>query len=214
MSLPAPQDSSPSAPLPGTVYIDGACTANDMRGRRDKALRHAAYGIFVAEGHPWNEAGRLPHSVAGRGSELVIDHTNQAAEMYALWVCVCKIWDSVDAHSKEAPDKITPVKTIEVKSDSMYIVKMFTVWARRWELDDWCRRDIRDRSKRLPIKNLLLVQLIYYRLLQLNRQMRIRVKLIHVPAHSAQPSASDSLSHMDWYGNMMADKLARQAAAS
>lgn len=186
--------------MPRVIYIDGACTANNARGRANPALRRAAYGIFVVDDHPWNVGVALPRHM---------HVTNQVAELYALKACLCKI---VQASSTEEASS-NKGRTVVVKTDSAYVVKIFTSWVHAWARGGWQRRPrFGDKNTRpQPIKNMELIREIYDMLRQLPY-----VKLEHVRAHGPRPvhARTDSPEFMDWYGNMQADRLAREATAT
>ena len=77
----------------------------------------------------------------------------------------------------------------------MYSINCITKWYKSWEKNNWKKSDGK------PVDNLQLIQKIhyYYKLLD--------ITFVHVKAHKKEPLHTDK-SYNDWYGNMMADKLA------
>jgi ribonuclease HI len=116
--------------------------------------------------------------------------TNQVAELSA---CLCAIETIVNNYNN--------IPSIIIKTDSMYTINCITKWYKSWEKNKWIKSDGK------PVDNLELIQKIhnYYKLLD--------IEFIHVRAHKKEPLNTDK-SYNDWYGNMMADKLATEAADS
>ena len=183
------------------VFVDGACTHNHAK---DKSICRAAYGIFVCDGHPWNEGASLPSDIRA---------TNQSAELYAFRAILKKLLDW----------KSSPPRKVIVKTDSLYVVKIYTTWARQWERNNWQRKT---RHKGLqPVQNLQLIRESYDDLQKL-KLLNVWVSLIHVPAHREKPeggcsnnsnnsnNSTNSEAFQNWYGNMQADRLAREATSN
>jgi ribonuclease HI len=81
----------------------------------------------------------------------------------------------------------------------MYTINCITTWFDGWKKRGWKKADGK------PIENLELIQTLH------NYYILYDVKFIHVRAHKNEPNKDDP-SYYDWYGNMMADKLATDAA--
>ena len=92
-------------------------------------------------------------------------------------------------------------KSILIKSDSMYTINCITKWCKTWEKKCWKKSDGK------IIENIELIQKLY------NYSNNHNVRYEHIKAHKTQP-AVDSPKYADWYGNMMADKLATSASMS
>ena len=75
-----------------------------------------------------------------------------------------------------------------------------TNWIDSWIKNDWKKSDGRE------VKNVKLIKKLYSLVSKKN------IKFIHVKAHTKEPS--DPNMYNIWYGNMMADKLATNAAKS
>lgn len=188
------------APLPAQdaameVFVDGACTANNAKGSKDASLRHAAYGVFVADGHPWNTGRALPRD--GK-------NTNQVAEICALRCALQLAMRAAECGELRAP-------RVVVKTDSMYVVNVFTKWAANWRRMGWQRKTAGGYE---PVQNLQPIQETLALLERLAAQHSVAVELRHVRAHRKEPAgvARTSEAWRDWYGNMQADKLAQEAS--
>jgi ribonuclease HI len=114
--------------------------------------------------------------------------TNQVSEIKACIVAIKTIVDSKE-----------PFKSILICSDSMYTINCITKWCKTWEKKGWKKADGK------TIENLELIQTLY------KYSQTYNVKYKHVKGHSNEPSI-DSPNYKDWYGNMMADKLATDAS--
>jgi ribonuclease HI len=112
--------------------------------------------------------------------------TNQVAEIKA---CIEAI-ESIDKNI---------YKSILIKSDSMYTINCITKWCKTWEKKGWKKSDGK------IIENLELIQKLY----KYSNDYNVRYE--HVRAHKTQPDVN-SPKYADWYGNMMADKLATCAS--
>lgn len=98
---------------PLRVYCDGACSANGAKRAR------AALGVYFGAGDPRNRSERMD---PGKYRQ-----TNQAAELLAA------------IRSLEAVDKGT---TIEIVTDSTYVVKGMNEWRHAWKTSGrWNRSD-------------------------------------------------------------------------
>jgi ribonuclease HI len=114
--------------------------------------------------------------------------TNQVAELTA---CICAVETFINNN-----DKILP---IIIKTDSMYTINCITKWYNSWENNKWKKSDGK------PVDNLELIKKLhnYYRIYD--------IEFIHIKAHKKEPKKTDN-NYNDWYGNMMADKLATEGA--
>ena len=92
---------------------------------------------------------------------------------------------------------MTIKKCITIYSDSMYVINSITVWAKNWKKNNWKKADNKEIENKDLIKNL------YY------LSKNLGVKYIHVKAHKNAPN-KDNDDYFEWYGNMMADKLATE----
>jgi len=155
------------------VYTDGSCTNNGGKNST------GGIGVFFGPG----DARNLSETGAVR-PPLVQKITNQTMELMA-------VLRAVEAYVRSG-DK----RRLLVCSDSEYVVKSMTSWAKGWEKKGW------RTSTGKPVANAELMQ----RLFELVR--RHGVGFQHVPAHRDEPADRQSLTHAHWFGNMMADRMA------
>ena len=88
---------------------------------------------------------------------------------------------------------------IIICTDSEYMINCITKWSNDWEKNGWKRND---RGKLKNIQNLELIK----ELRNLVRKNNVSFK--HIKAHQVEPTHKNSVQYQEWYGNMMADKLA------
>jgi ribonuclease HI len=112
--------------------------------------------------------------------------TNQVAELTA---CICAIETVLETNN---------TVNLTIKTDSMYTINCVDTWFDGWKKRGWKKADGKS------IENLELIQTLH------NYKTLYNVKFIHVRAHKNEPAKNDP-SYNDWYGNMMADKLATSA---
>jgi ribonuclease HI len=113
--------------------------------------------------------------------------TNQVAELTACILAIEKVINNTDIY--------LPNDKIIIKTDSMYTINCITTWFEGWKNRGWKKADGK------PVDNLELIQKLH------NYKTLLKIDFVHVRAHKKEPSKSDP-NYNDWYGNMMADKLA------
>ena len=91
---------------------------------------------------------------------------------------------------------------VNIYTDSKYVIGCMTEWIDNWISNDWKKSDGQE------IKNLELIKKLYY----LINNRKGHVNFNHVRAHKKKPTDIDKIPI--WEGNMMADKLATDAAKS
>jgi ribonuclease HI len=116
--------------------------------------------------------------------------TNQVAELTA---CILAI-EAVINNSNNC----LPTEKIIIKTDSMYTINCIITWFDGWKKRGWKKADGK------PVDNLELIQKLH------NYKSLLNIEFIHVRAHKSEPP-KDHPTYNDWYGNMMADKLATDA---
>ena len=112
--------------------------------------------------------------------------TNQVAELTACILAVEKLI-SLNLINEE----------IIIKTDSMYTINCINTWFEGWKKRGWKKADGK------PVDNLELIQKLH------NYIKTYNIKMVHVRAHKDEPPKNDP-TYDDWYGNMMADKLANE----
>lgn len=115
--------------------------------------------------------------------------TNQVAEISA---CICAIETVLGTEKLKK-------RHILIKTDSMYTINCIIQWGSQWKKNGW------KKTNGDIIENIDLIKKLYF------YSKNLHVVYQHVKAHTKQPN-KDSTSYTDWYGNMMADKLATSAA--
>ena len=158
------------------IFTDGAVPNNQLKGNRKGGV-----GVFFGQDDIRNIS-------LGIKETSKVKVTNQVCELLG---CIKAIETLVST------EKIGN-KSIEIRTDSMYIVNTINEWAKKWEKNNWKKADNK------PIQNEELVKQLYYLAINFD------VKINHVKAHTKEPSI-DSPNYADWYGNFMADKLAVMA---
>jgi ribonuclease HI len=147
------------------VYTDGACPNNQT-----KRIAKAGVGVWFGLNDSRNVSEPLTGSI----------QTNQRAEITA----------AIRAFEMTRSDP----RLLEIRTDSMYLIKAMTTWHKSWIKNEW-----RVKSKYGSGKNVMNRDL-FERLLQLIDERGGKINWVHVPGHSGV------------YGNEMADHLAVQGA--
>lgn len=100
-------------------------------------------------------------------------------------------------------------KTIKIVSDSEYSIKACSIWLNQWKKNDW------KTSNGEPVKNRELIESIdasMQKIKTINSNLeeakKIRIKLIHINSHQT-PDLQDKFKFSIWFGNYVADGLAR-----
>ena len=115
--------------------------------------------------------------------------SNNVAEIYA---CI-KAIEKINNVFKEE------LGVIYIYCDSEYTINSITKWGPTWEKKGWVKAD------KKPIKNLELIKKLY------GYYHTQTIKFIHVRSHQKKPENEASMDYYIWYGNEMADKLAKSA---
>jgi ribonuclease HI len=174
------------------IYTDGACT-NNHNATHNNNIRKGGYGVFFGDNNDNNISAKL------EGPKI----TNQVAELTACIKAIEKLIENKIINATHnnivAMQQIDPKGHIIIKTDSMYTINCIDTWFDGWKKRGWKKADGK------PVDNLELIKKLHeYKILY-------NVKFIHVRAHKSEPPKDDEL-YADWYGNMMADKLATNGA--
>lgn len=157
-------------------------TDGACKNNQNKLIRTAGCGVF------FNMNGIINNlSVKLEGPK----QTNQVAELTA---CIIGIEELI----KNNIEINNPMHNLIIKTDSMYTINCINTWFDGWKKRGWKKADGK------PVDNLELIQKLH------NYKTLYNIKLVHVRAHKEEPSKDDP-NYDDWYGNMMADKLASDA---
>ena len=100
-------------------------------------------------------------------------------------------------------------KVVKIVSDSEYTIKACSIWLSAWKKNNW------KTSKGEDVKNKEIIESIDSSMLRiklinskLENEKKIKVKLIHVNSHQ-EPDINDKLKFSIWFGNYVADGLAK-----
>ena len=120
--------------------------------------------------------------------------TNNVAEILA---CIYGIEGIINLSDFDKKNRIT------VYTDSQYTINSITKWAKTWESNGWKRKQ---GNTLMNLKNKEIIQKLYkyYNIYNIN--------FIHIRAHTKEPEDKNSKYYKLWYGNNMADQLARNAS--
>lgn len=169
------------------VFTDGSSINNGYKNCV------GGIGVFFEDGSPNNIGEKMTFKDDGKVS-------NNVCELTACLRAIQTIRDFKDF------DRLND--NILVYTDSKYLIDSITKWSNSWEKNGWMRTDRSGKKK--PVKNVELMKQIK----GLTRMYNIHFK--HVKAHRSEPKDidKDTNEYKEWYGNMMADKLANDAAKS
>jgi len=107
------------------VYTDGSCFDNS---NRKKAV--AGYGVYFGKDDPRNISEPL------KGEK----QTNQLAELWA---------------AKRALEIVKKDENLEIRTDSKYVLMIFTQWYKSWEKKNWITSSGKEVENQEVIKNIL-----------------------------------------------------------
>ena len=121
--------------------------------------------------------------------------TNNVCELIACILAIEQVINSEDT-----------MDFVEVKiySDSEYTINSVIKWADNWEKNDYKKKV---KGKWVDVKNVVYIKKLreYYK--------KYNIKFYYTPAHKAQPDPrKDKEKYDQWYGNYMADHLAKCAS--
>ena len=132
------------------------------------------------------------NDIRNKSIEMIESNTNKVTNQVAeITACIVAIETILENNG----DK----NNILICSDSMYTINCITKWCKAWEKKNWTKSDGK------IIENLELIKKLssYYK--------NHNIKFKHVKGHANKPM-ENSPYYNDWYGNMMADKLATSAS--
>ena len=143
---------------------------------------YGGIGIFFGDNDPRNVSEKLTS----------VKSSNNVAELTACLKAIEIIINGNYNNNK-----------IVICTDSEYLIKCINIWSYSWEKNNW-QRNVKGKNK--PIKNLDIIKKI--------KSYSDKYKIIfkHIRSHKMEPINKNSLEYRDWYGNNMADKLARKGA--
>jgi ribonuclease HI len=125
--------------------------------------------------------------------KMTVNPTNQRCELLAILRALQIL------HSEQ----MTKDDIVLIYTDSQYSINCVTKWSAAWEKNNWqtqTKTDVKNQDILKPI-------------LELIRKLRFQLCFVHVRSHQPMPKHKDSEEYFVWYGNKMADELARLSTA-
>lgn len=114
--------------------------------------------------------------------KITKEPSNQKAELKAILKAIELIKENEKAY---------------IYTDSKYSIQCITEWSLIWRLNNWKTKNGSDVKHQDIIKEIL------------KKMKKVNVKFIHIKSHQKKPENKNSLEYKIWYGNNMADKLAK-----
>ena len=127
--------------------------------------------------------------------------TNNITELLAILIAIQVL---TKKYITSFPNKLLTDLRIIIYSDSEYSINCITKWAPTWQKNGWKKKGSKKNDN--EIKNLDIIKKIYYLF------TKQRIKFVHVNSHTKEPINKSSPEWNIWYGNEMADKLAKTGA--
>ena len=139
------------------------------------------YGVYFGKDNPYNISCRIKNP------------TNNKCELLAILNVFKILKRNINVIPKE--------RIYIIVSDSEYSIFALNIWYKNWERNHWKTSGNKD------VKNREIIQLILDLLKQLKKKIHIR--FYHQYSHQSKPHDVTSLEYVLWYGNDVADKLAK-----
>ena len=127
--------------------------------------------------------------------------TNNITELLAISIAIQLL---TNKFKREYPGKTIDCFRIILYTDSEYSINCITKWAPTWQKNGWQKKT--GKKSEREIKNLDLIKKLY------RAYTNQRIKFVHVNSHTREPSNKNSVEWQIWYGNEMADQLAKKGA--
>lgn len=127
--------------------------------------------------------------------------TNNITELLGISIAIQLITQNYK--TKYKTDSLENLRII-IYSDSEYSINCITKWAAGWERNGWQKKGGKKADR--EIKNVELIKKLY------RAYTTQRIKFVHVNSHTREPSNKNSVEWRLWYGNEMADQLAKKGA--
>lgn len=169
------------------VYTDGS-TFNNIR--RNTGKTYGGVGVFFGDNDRRNV------------SEPFFDFpiTNNRTELKASIMAINSFMKDKIKRKDQSKEKLI------IHSDSLYVINSITKWIKKWKLNKW---------KTANGKDVLNKDLLYGldHLINLYKDFLV-VEFDFIKAHRDPPKDKTSIEYRNWYGNMMADKLAKKGTTT
>ena len=163
------------------IFCDGSAIH-----KKYKSVR-CGYGVFI----------KLPNGkTIEHSEELISSGTNNLAELSAILYGINNIEKIINDNSLEKGTNIYFV------CDSKYAINCILVWSINWKQNNW------KTTKGTLVENVELIKKIIDKYEELIKN-GYKINFKHVNSHQIKPENKDSYQYLLWYGNDMADQLAR-----
>jgi ribonuclease HI len=147
-----------------------------------KSIR-CGYGVFIIKSY---------NEISYHSNELISTGTNNLAELNAILYGI-NIIETL---------KINLTENVIFVTDSKYAINCILVWSDNWKTNNWMT------SKKTPVENSDLIKKIIQKYEELIEK-GYNIEFKHINSHQTKPSDINSTEYLLWYGNEMADQLAR-----
>lgn len=159
------------------IFSDGGCRSN---GKKSSS---GAYSVFFTDDIS------SPFYKFNKTQLLSSDPTNNKAELSAILVIFEIIYNNIDLFKD---------KDIVVCTDSMYSINCIDKWSKNWIKNNW------KNAKGENVKNQDIIKSILEKKSFILNQ-NIPISFHHIFSHLQEPSDTQSLQYLLWYGNKQVD---------
>jgi ribonuclease HI len=164
------------------IFCDGSAIH-----KKYKSIR-CGYGVFI----------KLPNKkTIEHSEELISSGTNNLAELSAILYGINNIEKIFNNNCD-----INPETNIYFVCDSKYAINCILVWSINWKKNNW------KTTKGTLVENVELIKQIISKYDELISK-GYTIKFKHINSHQIKPEDTESYQYLLWYGNDMADQLAR-----
>jgi len=167
------------------VYTDGSVLNNT---RRNSKNTFGGIGVFFGNNDPRN--------ISEPFYEFPI--TNIRTEIRATTKAIEKVMEDKINQKDETRDRLI------IHTDSEFVINAITKWIIVWKKNGWKTANKKD------VKNKDLLYALDHKINLYKDYLEVVFK--HVKAHRTKEMAIGEEEKLEWYGNMMADKLATNAS--
>jgi ribonuclease HI len=164
------------------VFTDGSCYNNSRKSKTSAG----GIGVFWGDGDYRNLTEPF----------YVKPITNNRAEIFA-------VIKAIEIFSISYDQKCSK-QTLQINSDSQYLINTMTKWYKNWKRRGWKKADGKE-----PLNLDLLCHL--DNLIEKHKKC-FNIVYNHVRAHKSEPKDKNSIKYFEWYGNNQADLLANQGS--
>lgn len=166
------------------VYTDGS-VFNNQRNKSKKVS--GGVGVYFGD----NDDRNISISYVDDNNKI----TNNRTELVATIMAIDNFKKSL-----QYGDNLN--RKLVINSDSEYVINCITKWINKWKMNKWKtsgNKNVMNKDLIMKLDSLII-----------NSNFRIQFK--HVRAHKCPPIDKYSDEYRMWYGNMMADKFAKDGS--